>query len=70
MKDYFILTYNTETTDIEQVQNIFKQVQGMLKPTQKLICLPDTLSLNSYTRKELEEFLVKYQKTIEGLFNE
>ena len=70
MKDYFILTYNTETTDIEQVQNIFKQVQDMLKPTQKLICLPDTLSLNSYTRKELEEFLVKYQKTIEGLFNE
>lgn len=67
MKDYFILTYNQESTDIEQVQGIFKQVQSMLKPTQKLICLPDALSLNSYTRKELEEFLVKYQKVIEGI---
>lgn len=67
MKDYFILTYNVETTTVEQVQNIFEQIQGMLKPTQKLICLPDTLSLTSYTRQELERFLKDYQMIIEGI---
>lgn len=67
MKDYFILTYNQESIDVEQLQDIFNQIQGMLKPTQKLICLPDGLSLNNYTRKELEEFLTRYQKIIEGI---
>lgn len=70
MKDFFVLTFNSETCDLDQLQNIFNQVQNCLKPTQKLICLPDTVSLTNYTKGELKDFLLRYEKTIEGLFNE
>jgi len=70
MKNFFILTYNAESIEVEQLQKIFEQVQGLLKPTQKLIVLPDSVTLTDYTKEELVNFLEKYQRTIEGLINE
>ena len=70
MKNFFILTYNAESIEAEQLMKIFEQVQSVLKPTQKLIVLPDSVTLTDYTKEELVNFLEKYQRTIEGLINE
>ena len=70
MKDFFILTFNPETIDVEQLYHLSCQIQNFLEPTQKLICIPDSVNLIKYSKEELKIFLKQYKTIVERFINE
>ena len=72
MKDYFVLSYNQDSIDVQGVYDIYKRLEEEAKCMEgkTLIVLPDVVCLKNYSKEELIELLKIYSDYTEKLINE
>lgn len=65
-REAIVIYFNFDEIGIDELQNIFKEVESKF-PKNTIVCVPDKISLEMWSKDELENYISMISEIIEDM---